>query len=126
MSIKESIHKKVIAHSTKSKEDWRVGAIITDADYNVISYGVNDAHTHAEVRAIINANQNLDSCKIFVSSDIPCVNCCIEIARAGIDEVICTIGGGPHKPKWIQSSIEGEEILKKSKIKITFYQKNLL
>lgn len=96
--------------ASKSSPDGRlrVGAIITDSDFNVLSVGHNakpyksknyfdcvDSNTgksqpdliHAEVRAVINAGKQLTKNAIMFVTHCPCERCAGVIAEAGIKTV---------------------------------------
>ena len=87
-----------IAQSALKTEDVPVGALIVDAENNVISTGFNEreAHqdptAHAEIVAIRRAAQKLgtwrlDECKLVVTLE-PCAMCAGAIAQSRINTLI--------------------------------------
>jgi tRNA(adenine34) deaminase len=87
-----------IAQSALKTEDVPVGALIVDADNNIISTGFNEreAHqdptAHAEIVAIRRAAQKLgtwrlDGCKLVVTLE-PCAMCAGAIAQSRINTLI--------------------------------------
>lgn len=104
------------AMSNLSKDDRKkVGAIITDSNFRIISSGYNGYVSkindeafvpedrlaltiHAEINAILSAKRDLTGCYIFIYPCMPCSHCAIAIAQAGIKKVYSW--EATHSDKW--------------------------
>ena len=104
MPSNESFIKIAISVSALSKcTRKKVGAVIVDKDYRVISVGYNGTPKgvenvceengqtkatviHAELNAILFAKTDLTDCKLFVTMS-PCLHCSSLIIQTGITEV---------------------------------------
>ena len=117
----------------KSKdESTKIGAVIVGKNkeilstgYNSFPRGLNDDlperqerpekyfwFEHAERNAIYNAARigvSVEGAEIYLSCDIPCIDCARAIVNSGIKKIHCTKGGGTKGEIW-------QEGFKRSKI----------
>lgn len=92
--------------STRSKDpSTKVGSVITDNKYRIISTGYNGSFqgiddnevswerpekyehiTHAEMNALLFARESLEGAYVF-NTCIPCSNCCKHLLQAGVSKI---------------------------------------
>jgi dCMP deaminase len=98
----------------------KVGAVICDDKYRVISVGFNGlprgmsddpeilgdrelklmGTIHAEENALLFANRPLDGCTIFTYPLPPCGTCAAKIVQSGITRVVSMHPGEEHRERW--------------------------
>ena len=134
---------------TKSKDKYtKIGAIIVNEDnvilstgYNSFPKGLNDNledrqerpikyfyFEHAERNAIYNAAKNgikLNGSKMYITSGIPCADCCRGIINSGIKTVYCKeICTTNNKEKWEESQRISMEMFNECGVEVIFYNLN--
>lgn len=92
--------------STRSKDpSTKIGSVITDENYRIISTGYNGSFqgidddsvswerpekyehiTHAEMNAVLFARESLKGAIVF-NTCIPCSNCCKHLLQAGVSKI---------------------------------------
>lgn len=98
----------------------QVGAVITDKHNRIISLGYNgfprgvkdtpdrlnardvkySMVVHAEINALMFAQQSLDNCTLFLWPFLSCSHCTAIIINAGIRRVVAPVN---DNPRWIES-----------------------
>lgn len=115
----------------------RVGAVIVRPDrtiasvgYNGFPRGVDDTYgtrddkllrtVHAEMNAILSANEKLTGCTLYVYPLCPCANCAAAIIQAGITMVVHPL----HKPRpeWEASFMVATDMLTQAGVGLIGYQ----
>lgn len=117
-----------------SKDSTKVGAVIVDKHKRVVSLGYNGFPrkiedkeefylnreiklkyiVHAEENAILNAQQNLAGCYIFIYPYFPCNECAKLIVQSGITHVFCKTD---NSDKWRESFEVSKEMFGQADIK---------
>jgi dCMP deaminase len=136
-----------IAHTVKLKSKDRhtqIGAVIVgthneirSTGYNSFPRGIDDFHEerkerpekyywmeHAERNAIINAARigvSTDRCTIFLTCDIPCVDCTRAIINAGIKIVFCEKGEGAKGDYWKEHRERSIQMMKEARLTLHYY-----
>ena len=136
--------------SKRSKDPIKkVGALIVDKDNKIISYGYNGMprvmdgvnndtiypwtrenedpnfnkksyEIHAELNAILNANQSLKDCTLYVTSAC-CNECCKAIVQSGIKEVVYI----PDDPYNLTFHSIGRDMLRNADIRRNEYTEKI-
>ncbi len=127
--------------------DWskdpstKVGAVIvrpnrtiSSVGFNGFPRGVNDTEDrlnnreekyqftlHAEMNAILSANEPVDGYTIYVSPLIPCSNCAAAIVQSGIVHVIAYMPVLPDR--WGSSFAATAEMFSEAKVKLNVFDK---
>ena len=115
----------------------RVGAVIVRPDrtiasvgYNGFPRGVDDTYgtrddkllrtVHAEMNAILSANEKLTGCTVYVYPLCPCSNCAAAIIQAGITTVVHPL----HKPRaeWEASFMASADMFMQAGVRLVGYQ----
>lgn len=116
-----------------------VGAVIVRPDLTIVSTGFNgfprgcsDADelyanreekyarvVHAEMNAILSANEQLSGCTMYTSwigNGPSCDRCSAHIIQAGIVRVVCT--NGPAEERWAESINRGLQMYEESGVEV--------
>ena len=129
----------------KSKDkSTQIGAVIVGSDneirstgYNSFPRGIEDFHDerqmrpekyywmeHAERNAIINAARigvSTNRCTMYLTCDIPCVDCTRAIINAGIKVIYCEKGMGAKGDHWEEHQIRSIQMFKEAKLTVWYY-----
>jgi dCMP deaminase len=117
----------------------KVGAVITDKDRRVISFGFNgfaknviDSNErynnreiklklilHAEENALIFSQRDLSGCSIFTWPFLPCSKCASQIIQYNIKRVVAPYN---ENPRWIESHNLSREIFKEAGVELIEYE----
>lgn len=132
----------------KSKDkSTQIGAVIVGSDneirstgYNSFPRGIEDFHDerqmrpekyywmeHAERNAIINAARigvSTNRCTMYLTCDIPCVDCTRAIINAGIKVVYCQKGGGTKEVYWEEHTKRSIQMFKEAKLTVWYYDED--
>jgi len=115
----------------------KVGAVIVRPDrtiasvgYNGFPRGVDDAYTtrdgkllrtvHAEMNAILSANEKLTGCTVYVYPLCPCSNCAAAIIQAGITTVVHPLA--TPRPEWEASFMASADMFAQAGVRLVGYQ----
>lgn len=119
--------------SWNKNESTKVGAIIVDTDFRVISTGfngfprgVNDEiiedrdrklmrTIHAEENAILFARRELKDCSIYINYP-PCASCTAKIIQVGIKRIIHSTAPASLLNNWEKSFTESNRLIEESGI----------
>lgn len=125
--------------STWSKDpSTKVGAVITDKDYRVISVGYNGLPkavedkeerlnnrelkykiiVHAERNAMLFAKCPLDYCTLFTVPFMPCATCASMVIQAGIKRVVAPYN---ENPRWVEDFKLTEELFTEAGVQLFLY-----
>lgn len=136
-----------IAHTVKLKskdEHTQIGAVIVgthneirSTGYNSFPRGIDDFREerkerpekyfwmeHAERNAIINAARigvSTNNCTMYLTCDIPCVDCTRAIINAGIKVIFCEKGQGAKGDHWNEHTERSIQMLKEAKCTVNYY-----
>jgi dCMP deaminase len=136
-----------IAHTVKLKskdKSTQIGAVIVGSNneirstgYNSFPRGIEDFHDerqerpekyywmeHAERNAIINAARigvSTDRCTLFLTCDIPCVDCTRAIINSGIKIIFCERGEGAKGQIWDGHAERSIQMMKEAKLTLWYY-----
>lgn len=136
-----------IAHTVKLKskdKSTQIGAVIVGSNneirstgYNSFPRGIEDFHEerqerpekyywmeHAERNAIINAARigvSTDRCILFLTCDIPCVDCTRAIINSGIKIIFCERGEGAKGDHWNEHTQRSIQMLQEAKCTVHYY-----
>ena len=136
-----------IAHTVKLKskdKNTQIGAVIVGSNneirstgYNSFPRGIEDFHDerqerpekyywmeHAERNAIINAARigvSTNNCTIYLTCDIPCVDCTRAIINAGIKVIFCERGEGAKGDHWDGHRERSIQMLKEAHRTVWYY-----
>ena len=136
-----------IAHTVKLKSKdvkTQIGAVIVGSNneirstgYNSFPRGIEDFHDarqerpekyywmeHAERNAIINAARigvSTDRCTLFLTCDIPCVDCTRAIINSGIKIIFCERGEGAKGEYWSEHTQRSIKMLQEAKLTVWYY-----
>lgn len=136
-----------IAHTIKrkSKDKYtQIGAVIVgthneirSTGYNSFPRGIEDFHderqerpekyfwfSHAETNAIVNAARigvSTNNCVMYMTCDIPCVDCTRAIINAGIKIIYCEKGEGAKGILWKEHRNRSIQMFKEARCTIWFY-----
>lgn len=127
--------------------DWskdpstRVGAVIVRPNKTIASVGFNgfargvedrferlldrdvkyQFTLHAEMNAILSANEPVDGYTMYVSPLIPCSNCAAAIVQSGIVRVVAYMPLLPER--WGKSFSAGEQMFGEANVELNVYEK---
>jgi dCMP deaminase len=136
-----------IAHTVKLKskdKNTQIGAIIVGSNneirstgYNSFPRGIEDFHvdrqerpekyfwfSHAETNAIINAARigvSTNNCVMYMTCDIPCVDCIRNIINAGIKIIYCEKGQGATGDHWGEHTKRSLRMIQEARITVYHY-----
>jgi dCMP deaminase len=136
-----------IAHTVKLKskdKSTQIGAVIVGSDseirstgYNSFPRGIEDFHderqmrpekyywfSHAEENAIINAARigvSTNRCTMYLTCDIPCVDCTRAIINAGIKVLFCEKGQGAKGDIWESHTPRSIQMMKEAGLTVWYY-----
>lgn len=136
-----------IAHTVKLKskdKSTQIGAIIVGSDseirstgYNSFPRGIDDFReerqerpekyywfSHAEENAIINAARigvSTNRCTMYLTCDIPCVDCTRAIINAGIKVIFCEKGMGAQGDHWNEHTSRSIQMFKEAGATVWYY-----
>ena len=136
-----------IAHTVKLKskdKSTQIGAIIVGSDseirstgYNSFPRGIDDFREerqerpekyywmeHAERNAIINAARigvSTNRCTMYLTCDIPCVDCTRAIINAGIKVIFCEKGEGAKGDHWKEHTERSIQMFKEAGATVWYY-----
>jgi dCMP deaminase len=136
-----------IAHVVKLKskdKSTKIGAVIVGSNneirstgYNSFPRGIEDFHDerqerpekyywmeHAERNAIINAARigvSTNNCVMYLTCDIPCVDCTRAIINSGIKIIYCERGAGAKGQIWDGHTERSIEMLKEARCTVWYY-----
>ena len=136
-----------IAHTVKLKSkdnSTQIGAVIVGSNneirstgYNSFPRGIEDFHDerqerpekyywmeHAERNAIINAARigvSTNNCVMYLTCDIPCVDCTRAIINAGIKIIYCERYGGTKAEHWDGHRERSIQMLKEAHRTVWYY-----
>jgi dCMP deaminase len=139
-----------IAHAIKLKskdKHTQIGAVIVGSNseirstgYNSFPRGIEDFHDerkerpekyywmeHAERNAIINAARigvSTNSCVMYTTCDIPCVDCTRAIINAGIKIIYCEKGQGAKGEHWEEHTKRSLQMIKEARLTVWYYGEN--
>jgi dCMP deaminase len=145
MSWAEYFHN--IAHVVKLKskdKSTKIGAVIVGSNneirstgYNSFPRGIEDFHDerqerpekyywmeHAERNAIINAARigvSTNNCVMYLTCDIPCVDCTRAIINSGIKIIYCERGTGAKGDHWDGHRERSIQMLKEAHRTVWYY-----
>lgn len=118
----------------------KVGAVITDGSNRIISLGFNgfpqnvednpdhlanrelklDLTIHAEMNAILFANQDLTNCTLYTYPLPPCIRCAVHVIQSGIKRVVSIQN---DNSKWKESCDRAAQVMKDAGIDVVFLKK---
>ncbi len=115
----------------------QVGAVIVRPDrtiasvgYNGFPRGVDDTYStrddkllrtvHAEMNAILSANEKLTGCTIYVYPLCPCSNCAAAIIQSGITTVVHPLM--VPRPEWELSFMATADMFVQAGVRMVAYQ----
>jgi len=125
------------AASTRSKDpNTKVGAVITRPDQTVLSTGYNGfprkiedtekrlntrdiklrLTLHAEMNALLFANESTHNCSIYVYPFQPCLQCALAIIQSGISRVV-TYKTEP-KERWEESFLAAISLFEEAGVQV--------
>jgi dCMP deaminase len=136
-----------IAHTVKmkSKDQYtQIGAVIVgthneirSTGYNSFPRGIDDFRperqerpekyywmSHAEQNAIINAARigvPTNNCVMYMTCDIPCVDCTKAIINAGIKVIYCEKDQGAKGEHWNEHAKRSLQMIKEAKLTVWYY-----
>ena len=114
-------------------EATKVGAVIVDPEFRVISTGFNGFPSgvvdqkinnrerklmrtiHAEVNSILFARRDLTGCSIYVNYP-PCACCTAKIIQVGIKRIVHTLPSDSFFEKWDESIVESHLLISEAGI----------
>lgn len=123
--------------SASKDPSTQVGAVIVRPDrtiasvgYNGFPRGVEDTYTtrddkllrtvHAEMNAILSANEKLTGCTVYVYPLCPCSNCAAAIIQAGIKTVVHPLT--KPRPEWEASFMASADMFAQAGVRLVGYQ----
>lgn len=131
-----------VTAAAKSKDpSTKVGAVIFDRDYRIVSIGyngfprgVNDSldrlgnratrlfgTLHAEDNAILFADRDLSGCGIAVWPLPPCAHCAARIVQTGIIRVFMPVVDMDRLERWRESFDLANQFFKEAGVGVTKY-----
>jgi dCMP deaminase len=136
-----------IAHTVKLKSkdvDTQIGALIVGTHNEIRSTGYNSFPRniddfrperqerpekyywmeHAERNAIINAARigvSTNNCTMYLTCDIPCVDCTRAIINSGIKIIYCERDGGTKAEHWEGHRERSIQMLKEARCTVWYY-----
>jgi dCMP deaminase len=131
---------QLAAHIAEWSKDtsMKVGAVITRPDntlasvgYNGYPKGVADIHMehrdyklartiHAELNAILNANESVKGCTIYITHP-PCSHCAAAIIQAGITSVFIDNGSFDGlRQHWLDSFHVSKEMFRQTSVSLHY------
>jgi dCMP deaminase len=129
----------------KSKDKYtQIGAVIVGVDKEIISTGYNSFvrglnddiddrqerpekyywFEHAERNAIYNAARigvSTKDCEIYLTCELPCIDCARAIINSGIKRIHCKKGQGPKTEHWIEGIKRTKIMLSECGIDVIYY-----
>jgi dCMP deaminase len=129
----------------KSKDPaTKIGAVIVGKDKEILSTGYNSFprglddskldrqerpekyfwFEHAERNAIFNAAKvgtSIDGAEIYLTCDIPCVDCARAIINSGIKKIHCKKGGGTKSAIWEEGFKRSRIMFQECGVEIIYY-----
>lgn len=129
----------------KSKDRYtKIGAVIVGKDNEIISTGYNSFvrglnddiedrqerpekyywFEHAERNAIYNAARigvSTKDCEIYLTCELPCIDCARAIINSGIKIIHCKKGQGPKSEHWVEGLKRTEIMLNECGIDVIYY-----
>ena len=136
-----------IAHTVKLKskdKTTQIGAVVVGSNneirstgYNSFPRGIDDYYEsrqerpekyfwmeHAERNAIINAARigvSTDRCTLFLTCDIPCVDCTRAIINSGIKIIFCERDQGAKGEHWDGHRERSIQMMQEAKLTLWYY-----
>lgn len=136
-----------IAHTVKLKskdKNTQIGAVIVGSNseirstgYNSFPRGIEDFHeerqerpekyywfSHAETNAIVNAARigvSTNNCTMYMTCDLPCVDCTRAIINSGIKILFCEKGEGAKGDHWHEHTKRSLQMIKEAGLTVWYY-----